>query len=324
MKKTSGKLVVAISILLVFAGGAGFGAPVVMRAADVHPDTHPFTISLRFFAERAAVLTNGAVKVEVYPAGQLGNERDLAEGVQIGTVDLAVVTTAVVSGFEPKFQIFSLPFLFENEEELYKKLDGPLGEKYTAIMKKQGMDLWGYWVVGGRGIYSKRPVRTPEDVRGMKIRTLESAVVVDTWKALGAIPAPLPWGDVYTALQTGVVDGAEGSMLGLVTAKHGEVVKNFTDLQYIISGNVVIVSETSLKRLDNRTKNALKQAMDEASQKVRELFKEQNVKTETQVRQNYGVTIIKPDLAPFKQKVKEIYGKYRDIDQADIQMILSR
>jgi TRAP-type transport system periplasmic protein len=327
MRSTIGILVAVVTVA-VAAGSVGapaaFGqTPVVMKFATVHPPAHPFTKGAEFFAKRVKELTGNAITVQVYGAGQLGNERDLLEGIQIGTVEGAVATTAVLGNFNKEFEVFSLPFLFNDSDHVRQTFEGPIGQKYAQKLSKLNMVSWKCWVVGPRGVYGKKVVRTLADVKGLKVRTLESPIFIDTWKALGSIPSPIAWGEVYTALQTGLVDAAEGSMLGLVTAKHGEVAKFYADLEYVISGNAVVISNQFLSKQPPKNAQAIRSALDETSRLVKELFDAQDAETLRQVQQEYKVTITKPEKGPFRDAVKSIYAKY-DAQRQDINEILAR
>lgn len=295
----------------------------VMKVATVHPPTHPFAITLESFARRVGELTGGSVEVQVYSSGQLGQERDQLEGIQIGTIEAGIATTAVLAAFNKDFEIFSLPFLFSDADALSRAYEGPVGQKYAKKLENSNMLTWKCWVVGPRGVYSKKPINSLNDIRGMKVRTLESPIYLDTWKALGAIPTPLPFGEVYTALQTGLVDAAEGSMLGLITAKHGEVVKYFADIQYVISGNAVVIGKSFYDKLTVQEKAAVRTALDEATVLVKKLLAAQDADTLRQVKDLYKVTITKPERAPFREAVRSIYANYKAYE-ADIDHILAQ
>jgi tripartite ATP-independent transporter DctP family solute receptor len=262
-----------------------------------------------FFAKRAKELTNGRIEVQVYPSSQLGNERELAEGMQIGTVDMAAVTTAVTSRFVKELEIFNLPFLFRDFQHLYKVLDSKFGEEMNVATQKKGLRILGWWVGGSRSIYARRPISDLASMKGLKIRTMETPLIIATWKALGLIPTPIPFSEVYTALQQGVVDAGEGNVISYESMKFDEVAPYVSHIKYLITVELVLISENFFKSLSPDLQSALVQAGKESVQAERKVNEEAENKI-VEILNNKKRTVVSPDLEPFVKAVQPIYEQY--------------
>ena len=194
--------------------------------------------------------SGGRIEVQVYPANQLGNERDLAEGLRMGTIDMAYISQAVMENFEPKLGLFSLPFLFKNQEHAEKVVNGPIGQSlYDNILKEKGIRVFGSWRQNFRFVFSNKSIATASDFKGLKIRVPESPTYVNTFKALGANPTPLPWGEVYTSMQTHVVDAFEVQSTSVGTEKLYEVSKYVAKTHHIMASSLVMINEKKWQAL---------------------------------------------------------------------------
>ncbi|MDR3592099.1 MAG: TRAP transporter substrate-binding protein [Negativicutes bacterium] len=201
-------------------------------------------------AKEVAEKSKGQVEIQVYPANQLGNERELAEGLRMGTIDMAYVSQAVMENFEPKLGLFSLPFLFNNQEHAEKVVNGAIGRSlYDNLLKQQGIRVFGSWRQNFRFVFSNKPIARAEDFKGLKIRVPESPTYVNTFKALGSNPTPLPWGEVYTSMQTGVVDAFEVQSTSVGTEKLYEVSKYMAKTHHIMASSLVMVNEKKWQSL---------------------------------------------------------------------------
>lgn len=201
----SSSLIIILSVLFIlFIPGFSEPAEKVIKLGHVLDTKHPYHIGSEFFAKRVKELTHGRIEVQVYPSSQLGNERESAEALQIGTVEMAAITTAVTSRFVKELEIFNLPFLFRDFQHLYKVVDGKFGEELNGATQRKGLRIVGWWVGGSRSIYARKPISDLASMKGLKIRTMETPLIIATWKALGLIPTPIPFSEVYTALQQGV------------------------------------------------------------------------------------------------------------------------
>lgn len=281
----------------------------VVKLGHVLDTKHPYHMGSEFFAKRAKELTNGRIEVQVYPSSQLGNERELAEGMQIGTVDMAAVTTAVTSRFVKELEIFNLPFLFRDFQHLYKVLDSKFGEEMNVATQKKGLRILGWWVGGSRSIYARRPISDLASMKGLKIRTMETPLIIATWKALGLIPTPIPFSEVYTALQQGVVDAGEGNVISYESMKFDEVAPYVSHIKYLITVELVLISENFFKSLSPDLQSALVQAGKESVQAERKVNEEAENKI-VEILNNKKRTVVSPDLEPFVKAVQPIYEQY--------------
>ncbi|GAI05652.1 unnamed protein product, partial [marine sediment metagenome] len=187
--------------------------------------TKPYAIAGEYFAELVKEKTNGEVEIQVFPSSQLGNQRDLIEGLIFGTLDLTLTSTAVLGNFLPKIAIFDLPFLFRDVKHAYKALDS-IGMEIGKELEPKGIKLLAFFENGVRHLTNNvRPVRAPEDMKGLKIRVMEQKIYIEMMKALGANPTPMAFGELFTALQQGTVDGQENPVSHIWTKRFFEVQK---------------------------------------------------------------------------------------------------
>lgn len=217
-----------------------------LKLGHVQTSTHSYHIGAMYFAEQIEERSGGKIKVDVYPSSQLGSERDLVEGVQMGTLDMAIVGVGVLANFDPSFEIFNLPFLFNDREHAYKVLGGEFGaEKFKQLEQFDIVGL-GYYENGFFDILSNKKVEVPSDAAGLNIRTMENAVYMGIFQAIGANPVPMAFSEVYTALQNGTVDGASVSITALTPTKFHEVASNFAILDMCFTPTPLIMSKEIL------------------------------------------------------------------------------
>jgi tripartite ATP-independent transporter DctP family solute receptor len=294
--------------LVSFPGFSG-AAEKVIKLGHVLDTKHPYHIGSEYFAKRTAELTKGKVEVQIYPSSQLGNERELVEGMQVGTMEMGASTSAVAARFVKEIEIFNLPFLFKDFQHLYKILDSQFGEEINQASQKKGLRVLAWWVGGSRSVYARKPISDLASMKGMKIRTIESPVVVAAWKALGLIPTPIPFGEVYTALQQGVVDAGEGNVISYESMKFDEVAPYLSHIKYLITVQILFVSENFFKGLPAEAQTALiqagkecvaveRKANEEAEEKIIELLKKKKK------------TVVIPNLDPFIAGVQPVYEQY--------------
>jgi len=267
--------------------------------------------------------TNGRVKIAVFPEATLGGEREMLEGAKLGTMDIVLSTTAVAGNFDPKMKIFDLPFLFKGREQAIKVLDGPIGQQLLDGMSSQGLVGLSFWENGFRNLTnSKRPIEKPEDIQGLKIRTMENPIHLDAWKALGASPTPMAFAEVFTALQQGTIDGQENPLAIISTSRLYEVQKYVALTNHNYSPMVLIISKKVWDSFPDDIKGIFKeQAMSNAIVE-RQLLKQADEKYLSDMKA-YGTVITTPDTTSFREKVKPVYEKYsKDIGEDIIKQIL--
>ncbi|MEW2923109.1 TRAP transporter substrate-binding protein [Muricauda sp. ANG21] len=256
--------------------------------------------------------SDGTMQVEIYPSQQLGTERECLELLQIGSLDMTKVSSGVMENFAPKMKFFGLPFLFRDKAHSFEILDGPIGKELLNDGEKYWLKGLGYYDAGSRSFYTKEtPINNPEGLSGLKIRVMESVTAVDMVRALGGSPTPISWGELYTALQQGVVDGAENNPPSFYLSKHYEVCKYYSLDEHTMLPDVLIIGTQAWNRLSEMQQQWLKESVDESIGYQRKLWAEAEAEALKQVQKG-GVTVIRPDKEPFMQKVAKLYEGYKD------------
>lgn len=231
----------AILSLGPFAGAAE-SADTTIRVASVTGPSHHHNQSLRWFAEQVAARDVG-LTVEVLDGGQLGGERDYIEGMLLGSIQMAQVSTAPVAGFIPEFDLFSLPYLVRDTDHFKAVVSGPVGEKFSELAESRGMKIIAWFDNGYRNVFNKvRPVVTPEDMDGLKIRVMESPLMVNTVNAMGGSATPMSYSELYTALEQGVLDGGENAAGNVLNDRFYEVSSYLSLTQHFRPPGIVAVS----------------------------------------------------------------------------------
>ena len=297
---------------LVLAGAA----PAVAQTKElvmgnVNPAKHGTTLAAQQFADKLGELTGGKIKVIHHHSGALGGEREVAQQVQLGTVDFSPVTTAPLSTLVPEMSVFQLPYIFRDYQHVYAVLDGSnfIRNYYDPILDKKGLKLIGFYATGYRGIYGHFPINSVADVKGKKIRVQEDKILVATFKALGMIPTPIAFPEVATALQTGVIDAAEGGINTFYHNKFYDIVKYVADVRHTHQCVALVMSKASWNKLDPASQKAVMEAAKYSEQWNRKFILEEDKDIQAQVKAK-GVTITKPDAAPFRQATASVYEEF--------------
>lgn len=286
-----------------------------LKVAHTLPENHPVHAGIEKFSQRVAALSGGAIQVDIFPNGQLGSETQTLEQMQSGTLDIAKVGGAPLSNFVPVAKLFSLPYLFRDSDHNWAVLDGEIGQEILEKLEingegeSSGFRGLTYYDSGSRNFYAKKPILKPEDLRGLKIRVQNDPVAVDMITAMGGAPTPIAWGELYTALQQGVVDGAENNEPSFVVSRHFEVCKEFSYDHHSRVPDVLIVSTETWKALSPEEQGWLSQAANESS-----LFQRQEwaagVQTALEEMKKEGVTLYEPDIQPFIEATRSVREKY--------------
>src|SRR5712671_7568805 len=235
-------------------------AQVVAKYSGIQPIDHPSTFAEKFFAEQVTTLTNGSVKVEVYANTQLGDAVANVQSIRNGTIGFTTVSASNLNQVVPAMDMYSLPFLFKNEAHFWWFLAQPEAAALAKQMEDKGIKIIGYIDSGSRNFFTQKAIRTPDDLKGQKIRVMASPVMVSTMKALGATGVPVAWAELYTALQTGVVDGAENNHPSVVAKKFYEVSKYYTLDEHMRIPDVIVVSMKLWNQLNDEQKKAVADA----------------------------------------------------------------
>ncbi|QJR20484.1 TRAP transporter substrate-binding protein [Pelagibacterium halotolerans] len=297
------------------ASSAAMAADYTIKLGWVTPDSEvdPYAIGANAFKRLVEERSDGRIEVETYPNRQLGDERQLLEGLRFGTVDAAVVVNAVVSQFEPAFQINDLPFLYGTAEEAYAVLDGRPGEILAEKLRDRGVVVLGYMEGGYRSMVNNvNPVAKPEDVSSVKYRVMQNPVYIDMFSMLGGNAIPMEWGETFMAVQQGTIDGLEMPVALVDAAKFYEVADYLSLTNHTYSVANLLMSERSLSGLPEDLQQIVLEAADEAVTEQR--VRQQEVEAETVERlEEKGMEVNQvPDVAPFREAVAPIYEKYRD------------
>jgi tripartite ATP-independent transporter DctP family solute receptor len=290
----------------------------VIKLAHALDTTHPVHKGMVYMARKVGEYSGGRMRVDIYPNGQLGNERELIELLQIGSLAMTKVSTAPLEAFVPEMMIFGMPYLFRDDEHRWKVLNGPIGKK--LLLSGEPFNLRGmcYYDAGARSFYTKdKPVRTPDDLKGMKIRVMKSITSVEMVKALGGSPTPIPWGELYTALQQGVVDGAENNAPSFYLSRHYEVCKYYSLDEHTAVPDILLMSTLVWNRLTEQEKGWLQRAIDDSVEYQKELW-ESSTRDSLEAVRKAGVEVIYPDKAPFRAAVQPMYDSYRGTPLYDL------
>ena len=244
----------------------------VMKLGIVTNKDRSLTQGLVKFGEIVEKESGGTIKAEVFSDGVLGGDRQVIEALQMGTVQGTAVSTGVIAAFAPRMDAFDLPFLFKDKATAYKVFDGPIGQEVLADLPQANIIGLAYWENGFRHLTNnKREVKTADDIKGLKIRTLESKVHVESWKALGANPTPMSFSQLYSAMEQGVVDGQENPYGNVVMSKFNEVQKYLTNTGHVYNANVLLISKKFWDGLTDKEKEVVKKAAEEAKVYQRQL-----------------------------------------------------
>ncbi|MDE2771159.1 MAG: TRAP transporter substrate-binding protein [Bacteroidota bacterium] len=273
---------------------------------------HPVHHAMVFMQERLDSLSGGALQIQIYPSQQLGTERQLLELLQLGSLGMTKVASAVLEGFAPEYKVLSLPYIFRSEAHRYDVLGGPVGRRILLSSEQYWLRGLTYYDAGSRSFYTKdRPIHSPEDLEGLKIRTLESTTQVRMVNGLGGSATPIAWGELYTALQQGVVDGAENNPPSFYTSRHYEVCKFYSLDEHTGLPDVLLISTIVWDRLTPEQQSWVQRAADESAEYQNVLWKAATEEALQKV-QEAGVEIIYPDKEPFAARVTSLYDEYRE------------
>lgn len=299
-------LAYGLACTLAFAGTAG--AKTVLKLGNVQAPGMPVQTGLKKFSELVAERTKGEVTVEIYPAAQLGSEQEILEGVSLGTIHMFEGSAGSLGRFLPKLDALSCPFLWKSEESMVKTVRGPIGEELTKeLLKTRGMRMLDLgWIFGVRHLTTaKTPVHEPADAKGLKIRVQPDAIYLATVRAMGASPTPIAANEVYTALQTGVVDGQENPASNIWQRKLQEVQKFLIRTGHITQNQVIVINEATFQSLSPANQKILTEAAIEAGTYQNGVV-DQTDKQDLENLKKAGMTIIDPDVAKFREAAKNV------------------
>jgi len=288
------------------------GDRLVLKLAHVLDPSHPVHKGMAFMAERVAELSHGSVEIQIFPSGQLGSEPESIEQLQRGALAMVKTSAAAMEGFVPEMAVFGLPYLFDDEAHYWDVLNGEIGRELLRAGEANNVHGLCYYDSGSRSFYTvKKPILTPDDVKGLKLRVMPSKMAMDMIKTLGGGPTPIPFGELYTALQQGMIDGAENNPPSFLSARHYEVAKFYSLDEHTRIPDVLIFSKAIWDRLDPQVQRWLEQAAAESVEFQRKLWKEETEKALREV-EAAGVQIFHPDKKPFQEATRPMYEALDD------------
>ncbi len=280
-----------------------------LRLNHNNPEDHPLHISMEFMAERFAELTDGDMKIRVYGNAQLGTQRESMELVQNGTLEMARTNASELEAFEESYSALNLPYIFTSEEHYYDVLSGEIGLDILQSSRDKGFIGVAYYVEGARSFYTNKAINSPADLAGMKIRVQPSPSAIRMVELLGGNPTPIAWGELYSALQQGVVDGAENNPLALTSARHGEVSKVYSWDEHTMIPSVVVISTEVYDNLSDDQRKALRQAALDSMDFHRKTWNEMSAAAVAEAEADLGVTFVQVEKGPFIEAVLPMHDE---------------
>lgn len=283
---------------------------IVLKLAHVLDPSHSVHQGMEFMAERLDEYSGGTMRIDIYPSGQLGAERELVELVQIGSLAMTKVSAAPLEAFVPSMQVFSIPYVFRDREHLFKVLDSEIGKELLDSLQVARLKGVGYYDSGSRSFYMvDTPVAEPADIEGKKIRVMKSQTAVKMIDAMGGGATPIAWGELYTALQQGVVDGAENNPPSFYLSGHYEVSKYYALNEHTSVPDMLLMSMHVWDALNPQQQQWLQQAVDDSVAYQRELWRVSTEEALAAVKEA-GVIVTYPDKAPFMDAVQAMKDSY--------------
>ncbi len=298
------KLLATLATAALIAAGP-VHAQIMTKLSGIQPVEHPSSFAEKYFGEQVELLTAGAVKVETYHNTQLGDAVANVQSVRNGTIGFTVVSASNLNQVVPAMDMFSLPFLFKSEAHFWWYLAQPEAEAFVKALEEKGLKKLAYIDSGSRNFFTQKPIRTPADLKGQKIRVMASPVMIKTMEAMGATGVPVAWAELYTALQTGVVDGAENNHPSVVAKKFYEVSKYYTLDEHMRIPDLLVVSMRLYNQLNDQQKQALVMAGQLTQAYMRGAWKISEQKDLQDLKAKF-TQIIEPDKQPFIEAVSSL------------------
>lgn len=316
------KIFLIVVVLFAFLGcKEGTGVNTLYLAHSL-PQAHPVHKGILAFKAAVNKKSKGKLDVKIFPDGQLGSEREVLELIQIGSVAITKVSAATLSNFVPEYHVLGIPYLFRNEKHKFDVLEGKTGK---SILEK-GSKFWlrglCYYDAGSRNFYtSNKAIRTPEDLKGLKIRVMNNQMAINMVNALGGSPTPMSFGELYTAIQQGVVDGAENNWPSFVSSNHFEVSKYYTVDQHSAVPDVLLIGTKYWDKLSEQEKIWIQEAADESAQAQKQYWKE-SVEESMAIAKKAGIEIIYPETSLFQEQSKSVLIEFQK-DHPELDYIIN-
>lgn len=310
------KTLTAALLASVAMATAAAACEVTLRSSDTHPEGYPTVVAVQEMGRMLEERTGGRLCVEVFHSAQLGEEKDTIEQTQFGVIDLNRVSIGPFNNIIEETQVVSLPYIFRSTDHMHNVVDGPIGEEILAAFANHDLIGLAYYDGGSRSFYnSEKPITSMADLSGMKFRVMQSDIFVDMVGALGANATPMPYGEVYSSIQTGVIDGAENNWPSYESSGHFEVAKYYTLDQHLIVPEVLVMSKASWDKLSAEDQEAVRQAAKDSVPVMRSLWEEREKASEAKVREAGAEVVTDIDKTPFIEAMVPVYEKYVTSDK---------
>jgi tripartite ATP-independent transporter DctP family solute receptor len=283
---------------------------VEFRSSDIHPEDYPTVLAVRHMGELVQKRTNGRHSIKVFAKSALGIEKDTIEQTKLGALAMTRVNSSAMNNVCVETTVVTMPFLFNSKEHMRKSLDGPVGEEILKACAAQGFIGLAWYDSGARSIYTaKKPVKTLADMKGLKVRVQQSDLWVSLLEAMGANATPMPFGEVYTALKTGLIDAAENNYPSYESSRHFEVAKYFSKTEHSMAPEILLFSKRTWDTLTPEDQKIIREAAKESVVYMRKLWDEREEKSLATVKAG-GAQIIEVDKASFQSAMKPVYDKF--------------
>ncbi|MDQ2695924.1 MAG: TRAP transporter substrate-binding protein [Pseudomonadota bacterium] len=295
--------------------GAGHAADIQERTFKLALQTNPGTAQydgVEKFAQLLEQKSDGKLKVKIFGGGSLGKDTAVVSSMQGGVVEMALMNASLLNGVVPEFSVFDFPYLFDNEQEAYAVLDGPVGKALSDKLPDKGLVGLGYPELGFRHMHNRvRPVKTAEDLKGLKMRVIETPVYVDFVNALGANATPIPFPEVYTSLETGTVDGATNPLITITVMKFDEVQKYLTLTRHMYNPQIILMSKKTWDKLSEDERALVQEAASEAIAFERQVSQEKNAQALEELKKTLEITELPPEeIAKLREAAKPVIEKH--------------
>jgi len=290
---------------------------VVLKLGHSLDTTHPVHKAMVYMAEKVAEKSQGRMKVEIFPSEQLGTEKECIEALQLGYMAVTKTSTAVMEGFVPRMRIFGIPYLFRDSEHYWKVLKGPIGRQLLLAGQSKGLRGLCFYDAGARSFYAKKKIKSPEDLKGLKIRVMKSVMSMKMVEAMGGSPTPIAWGELYTSLDQGVVDAAENNPPSFRTSRHYEVCNYYILDEHTRLPDILIISTRVWEALTPEFQKVLQQAVDESVEYQRKIWAEAE-ENDMEIVKAAGVQVSYPDKRPFQESVRSIWEEFNGTEIGEL------
>jgi tripartite ATP-independent transporter DctP family solute receptor len=306
-------------LALAWTAACSTDRPLMIKASSSSAVNEPPVKALEFFGKEVERQTHGRIGVDVYPNNALGNEREVVELTIIGAVEMVCPSNAPVATFVPEMMVLELPYLFRDREHMYRVLDGPIGQSFAEPLRERGLHLLGYFDVGLRHLMTKdKVVESMADMAGLKIRTMENSLHLRAFTAFGASPLPMAYGEVYTAMEQGVIDGAEAARSNYYAKRFYEVAPHWAEIGWMFLVSPLVMSEQFYQSLSAEDRSAVERAARKAIEFERQEYQRQGREALAKLEAE-GVRITRPRRGEFLEAAKEVWRASGD--RVDLKLV---